>query len=1039
VTGTRPVELRLLGRFVVLRDGHEIPAGEFGGRKVRALLRALATRRGSMVPHDVLTEMLWGDRPPADPAANLQVLVNRARRALGRPDLVVTGTGGYALAGGDGFVVDTEHFTAAVERAGDLAGAPALAAYREALAGWGGEPLTEDRYADWAGEFRDRLQRVRQLALEAAARLALDLGRVAQAVDYAAEAAGAEPLREAAVLPFVQSLAAAGDPAGALARYEMFRRALADELGVDPTADAQAAHARLLRGQGVPSGVRPVPRSEAGFVVLPFVGRADEVAMLAGIGDTAPLVVLLGGSGAGKSRLLDVVASRTPVVPVRAFLAEQDEAWSLARSLLREALAADATAAASLPAAIRAALAWLLPELDESAAGPAPDPESRRALLVEAAVRMLTATGSAIVVDDVQWADATSLALLEAVLDRLVATGAVLAARPDEARDRDAVAGFLARLRPRSQVVELRALTAAEIAELTDDEQLASALATATDGTPMAIAETLRALAVEGTVTATAQRRWRLAAGSTADRVAVVAADGQRRAIAARADAEPADSRDVVELLALLGREVPARILASATGRDERTVLDQLGASAQRGLVRLGERGWATAHDMVAEVVGQRPAADERGRLHGLLARALESADAEPGEVAGHWLRSGDQDRAAQAYRRAAERALDAFADGEAAALATAGLAAAPAGDDRAALQEVRAQARARLGDITGARSDLRDALTAHPRGPARARLLGRLATIASGADDLVRAAELAELALVEAGAEPEAQAGALEIAAVLDMNLDRPERAQHRSAQALTLYERLGDAKGMARVLDGRAMATFLDGEITRGTEQLQRVANLFEDSGDLVHVVTPRSTAGHGSVFGGDPARGLALTSSALETARTLGHPEREAYALWHCAEAYAESGQVDEARAAGQDALAIAQRIAHRGWTATAWRAIGIAQQRAGELDAALQSFTRSLDSSEHLNLFASWAAARAALVLVELGRFAEAAPMVDRALAEGPPLGHFEARLAQVELAAARGDESTTWLAAEALRRADAAGMRQGRDRLVGLAG
>ena len=46
------------------------------------LLRILMTRRGEFVSHDALTEMLWGDRPPSDPVANLQVLVNRARRAL---------------------------------------------------------------------------------------------------------------------------------------------------------------------------------------------------------------------------------------------------------------------------------------------------------------------------------------------------------------------------------------------------------------------------------------------------------------------------------------------------------------------------------------------------------------------------------------------------------------------------------------------------------------------------------------------------------------------------------------------------------------------------------------------------------------------------------------------------------------------------------------------------------------------------------------------------------------------------------------------
>ncbi|HKC29378.1 MAG TPA: tetratricopeptide repeat protein, partial [Jatrophihabitans sp.] len=452
-----------------------------------------------------------------------------------------------------------------------------------------------------------------------------------------------------------------------------------------------------------------------------------------------------------------------------------------------------------------------------------------------------------------------------------------------------------------------------------------------------------------------------------------------------------------------------------------------------------GERGWASAHDMVDEVVAARLGPDERGRLHAQLAAALDTPDADLGELARHWLGGGDAARAAAAYRDAAQRALDDLADADAITLADAGLALAPAGELAAALREVRALARLRRGDIGGARADLRDALRLQRSGPVRARLLARLALLASGADDLVRAAELAELALVEAADDAPARARVLEVAAVLDMNLDRPQRAEQRAAEALSLYQRLGDATGTARILDGRAMATFLDGRISRGVELLRRAADMFEDAGDLVHVITPRSTAGHGLVFAGEPAAGLALTKAAHELATTLGNPEGQTYALWHTAEALASLQRSDDAHAAATEALEIASRIGHRGWTATAWRALGIAQQAVGDLDAALGSFRRSLDASAHLNLFTCWAAARCALVLVALGRLDEAAPLVSRARSEGPPLGQFEARLAEVELACARGDAEVADLARSALRLADDAGMRQHRARLAALAG
>ena len=132
------VRLRLLGRFRVYRGGEEVPPAAFGGRKVRTMLRVLAVRQPDLVSYDTLTEALWADRAPADPAANLSVLVNRARRALGDAGAVVTGSGGYAL--GTGAVDLTEFLdgVAAARRAsvgGDPATALQLASTRSCAVG----------------------------------------------------------------------------------------------------------------------------------------------------------------------------------------------------------------------------------------------------------------------------------------------------------------------------------------------------------------------------------------------------------------------------------------------------------------------------------------------------------------------------------------------------------------------------------------------------------------------------------------------------------------------------------------------------------------------------------------------------------------------------------------------------------------------------------------------------------------------------------------------------------------------------------------
>lgn len=183
------VELRLLDRFVVRRADAEVPARYFGGRRVRTLIRVLASRRGELVPRDALAHALWAERLPADPAANLEVLVHRARRALGDPSLITTGPGGYAFTGGEGCLVDVEEFRRLAEAgraalaAGDWLGA--LGWFGQALEWWRGEPLAEDAYADWARPVRVELARLHLDALEGAAEAALRLGDPTRAVEFA--------------------------------------------------------------------------------------------------------------------------------------------------------------------------------------------------------------------------------------------------------------------------------------------------------------------------------------------------------------------------------------------------------------------------------------------------------------------------------------------------------------------------------------------------------------------------------------------------------------------------------------------------------------------------------------------------------------------------------------------------------------------------------------------------------------------------------------------------------------------------------------
>ena len=441
----------------------------------------------------------------------------------------------------------------------------------------------------------------------------------------------------------------------------------------------------------------PVRRSreaapERTFDGLAFVGRDMELARLrAAIG--AREVVALGGvAGAGKSRLV-AEATRDVALPVltcRAFLPERGEAWGLARSVLREALALDAHLADRLAPRVRAALAVLLPEID--GIDVPLDGEARRALVLAGGVELLAAAvrdGAVLVVDDLQWADPSSLTFLASALARLPRLAAVLAFRPDEpaldlpaddVRSTDpapSTTSALAAVRASRGVVDvtLGALPDDGLDALVGDPRLAAALRAETDRTPFAVAEVLRELAVRGVAVAGPDGRWLPRDAGAVALAGEVGRQGQRRAVRRRAERETGARAQVLALVALLARETTARIVATAAGLDPRAALDALSGLATAGLLRLGEQGWATAHDLVGETVTAALAPGERGRLHGLLAAALEADDADPAEVARHHRDAGDGTAAAAAFERAARRALAGYATREAAAHAEAGLA----------------------------------------------------------------------------------------------------------------------------------------------------------------------------------------------------------------------------------------------------------------------------------------------------------------------------------------------------------------------------
>jgi DNA-binding SARP family transcriptional activator len=287
----------VLGPLEVEQDGRRVT---IGGGRLRALLARLALDAGRPVTSGRLVDAVWEQELPADHVHSLQSLVSRLRRTLGDADLVTPTPGGYTLQA----EVDAHRFErlagegAAVLAAGDPEHAARL--LREALGLWRGPALADIAEYRFAAAAAARLEDLRLAALAGRIDADLALGRGERLVPELEALSAEHPLHERIAAQLISALYAAGRQADALAAYERVRARLADELGVPPSPELQAAHLAVLRGESAP---RAAARTNLTAPVTSFVGREREIEQIGALLERSRLVTLAGPGGAGKTRL----------------------------------------------------------------------------------------------------------------------------------------------------------------------------------------------------------------------------------------------------------------------------------------------------------------------------------------------------------------------------------------------------------------------------------------------------------------------------------------------------------------------------------------------------------------------------------------------------------------------------------------------------------------------------------------------------------------------------------------------------------------
>ena len=626
-----------------------------------------------------------------------------------------------------------------------------------------------------------------------------------------------------------------------------------------------------------------------------LIGReADLVALRSLLGEAlhgAPRAVVVSGeAGIGKTRLIEEFAAGSGVLTLTGQcvdLGPVGAPYAPVAGVLRDlvgAVGAETVRRAAGPG--RAALGVLLPEL---AGDSASDLNHLHEVISTLLENVAAGTPLLVIVEDLQWADDSTLAVLRFLLHALT-TGSLmvlLSYRSDDVPRGHPLRGFLTGLERDRRIVrhELRRLTQDEVREQATaivgsaaDPRVVEHVYERSEGVPFFVEELLGLeMASDG-----------LCLPATL-----------RELLLARYERLSEPTQAFLRLVAVGGVRVTHELLEAVFTGDSAALETAAREAVTASVLVVDDQSYAFRHALVAEAIGTDLLPGERTRFHTLFAEALERGPApedHASEIAYHWLSAHNVQRAFPATLLAMDAARASYA------FATA----------------------VHMGEQA---LDLWDQLPnpAQIAGRTRHDLLAATAAVLRNAGHGERSVAMIDLAIADCPREPPAQYAALlrEKAHYL-ANVGRPGSIPLlEEALALVPNHRVpddgvahgascstGDGSLHAKILASLASRLMIEGRLGQAIEVATRALDASRVAGATRHMSIAVNLRGISRICDGQITEGFA----DLERARTLAGDDPSALLRYrvNASDILYLTGRHEEALRVAEEGLAHARTL-------------------------------------------------------------------------------------------------------------------------------